>query len=94
MTAINDGVVDSTTPLTVSTGNLGTLGIMVNPSNPREVFVIGLSESSGVNAIVSIFGKTATSLIEVVSADVPPVPVTSITFGDFSEEFDSSTLPT
>jgi hypothetical protein len=56
--------------------------------------VIGLSESSGVNAIVSIFGKTATSLIEVVSADVPPVPVTSITFGDFSEEFDVSTLPT
>jgi hypothetical protein len=93
MTVINEDVVDNTTPLTVSTGNVGTLGIMVNPANPREVFVIGISDSPGVNAIVSVFGKTASALIEVVHADAPPQPITSITFGAFSEEFDVSTLP-
>jgi hypothetical protein len=85
ITLISGGVPDTTTALTTSTGNPTTLRCTVNPSNPREVAVVGLAPSAGVNAIVSAPGFGAASLFEVQAA---PPPADGLTFGAWGPEID------
>lgn len=49
-----DGSVNTTASLSVAPGNPSTLRVRVNPANNREVGVLGLGVSAGVNANVSV----------------------------------------
>lgn len=48
----SDGSSNTSLALSASPGNPATLRVRVNPSNNREVGVVALDASSGVNAIV------------------------------------------
>lgn len=87
ITLITGGVVDNVTPLTISTGNAATMRVTVNPSNNREVAIVGLATSPGVNVTVSANGHNAASLI-VITVDSSPPPPDGPTFGPWSDEID------
>lgn len=88
VTLISGGIVDTTTVLGTSTGNPTTLRCTVNPSNPREVAVVGLAPSPGVNAFVSAPGFSASSLFQV---DAAPPPPDGLSFGAWGAEIDPPT---
>jgi hypothetical protein len=85
VSVITGGLPDSTSPLTTGTGNASTLRVRVNPSNPREVGVLALAQSAGVNASVTVNGQTATELFVVSAA---PPPADGPTFGAWGPEID------
>src|ERR1043166_1455263 len=85
VTLVIGGAVDTTSPITVDSGNHDTLRCRVNPDNPREIAVVGLAESSGVNALISARGFSAASLFQVDAASAPP---DGLAFGPWSPEID------
>lgn len=76
-------VADTTTPLGIGTGNHDTLRIFLNPDNNRQVAVVGIAPSSGVNATVQLGTRTIAQLFEVVAE---PGPGDDLRFGDWSDE--------
>jgi len=87
MTLITAGLVDTTTVLSVSSGNPATLRVTVNPDNPRQIAAVGVAPGN-VNANVTANGHTAQSLFAV-SAAAPPAD--GPTFGDWGDEIDPPT---
>lgn len=85
VSVITGGLPDTTSVLTVDTGNIATLRVRVNPSNPREVGVLGLAQSAGVNAFVTVNGHSKSELFEVAAA---PPSADGPTFGAFGPEID------
>lgn len=85
VTVITGGVPDTTTPLSVSTGNPATLRVRVNPSDPREVGVLGLAQSAGVNAGVTVNGHLVQETFVI---SPPPPPPDGPTFGSWGAEID------
>ncbi len=85
VSVITSGVVDTTSTLTTSVGNAATLRCRVNPGNAREVGVLALDVSAGVNAIVTVGGHSAAELF-VNSA--PPPPPDGPTLGTWGPEID------
>lgn len=86
-----DGSVNTTATVTTSVGNPSVLRCTVNPSNPREIAIVGLAPSSGgVNANVSVDTgegvKTSQSLIIVSAAAV--VGMSGVDIGAFGAEID------
>lgn len=49
-----DGSVNTTATLSATPGNATKLRVRVNPANNREVGVVGLEASAGINANVSV----------------------------------------
>lgn len=84
-----DGSPNATAPLTTLTGNAGTLRVSVNPSNPREIAIVGLAPSGGVNATVQANTgagtKTATELVVIAAAPSGP-DLSSVSLGAFGPE--------
>jgi hypothetical protein len=82
-----DGSTNLDATLSVSPGNPATLRVRVNPSNNREVGVMALDVSAGVNANVSVAlpggTKTVQTLFENSGA---PANQESLTAGAWSEE--------
>jgi len=90
ITVLNpDGSVNATAPITTSAGNPSALRVTVNPSNPREVAIVGLAPSAGVNANVTTNtgtgNKTAQTLIVV---NAPTTDQSGPSWGPFSDEID------
>lgn len=85
-----DGSVNTTAAVTTSTGNPTSLRCTVNPSNPREIAIVGLAPSSGVNANVTVDtgegSKTSQSLIIVVAGSV--TGQSGVDIGAFGDEID------
>lgn len=84
-----DGSPNLTASIGVSTGNASTLRVTVNPSDPREIAIVGLAPSAGVNAGVNInLGegtKTASELV-VISAAPAVTGLSSIALTVFGPE--------
>lgn len=85
VTVITGGAPDLTTPLTPSSGNPGTLRVRVNPDDPRQVGVLGLAPSSGVNAGVTVNSHLIQETFVVSPA---PPPSDGPSFGPWGPEVD------
>lgn len=72
ITLIVGGSIDTTTTISTTTGNTSALRCTVNPDNPREVAVVALAPSPGVNALFSAAGFDASALFAVNPAPPPP----------------------
>lgn len=84
-----DGSLNPTASIGVSTGNTSTLRVTVNPSDPREIAIVGLAPSAGVNAGVNInLGEGVKSAAELVVISTAPVVtgLSSISIGAFGPE--------
>jgi hypothetical protein len=90
MSVVKNGTVETTAALSVSEGNPLRVRVRVNPDNAREVAVVGLEATPGINVFVGcpgLFGSMqVATLFEVV--DAPPNPADGITFGEWSDEVD------
>lgn len=85
-----DGSVNTTALVSTSVGNPSTLRCSVNPSNPREIAIVGLAVSVGVNANVTVDtgegSKTTQTLIIVVAGTV--TGQSGVDIGAFGDEID------
>ena len=81
-----DGSANNSAVLSVSAGNPATLRVRVNPSNPREVGVLGLDVSSGVNANVSVSLPGGTKTVQTLfTVNAAPNNQEALGVGAFSD---------
>lgn len=82
------GAPNNTAPLTAQSGNGTVMKCRVNPSNPREVGVMGLQDNGGsvVNANVSVTLSDGTHSSSTGFTVVPNGQPGSIAAGDWSDE--------
>lgn len=87
-----DGSSNTSLSLNAQSGNGATLRVRVNPSNNREVGVLALDVSSGVNAIVSVAlpggSRQVSTTFENVAAPPPPTNQEAFTAGGWSAPSD------
>lgn len=86
-----DGSPNATAGIGVSTGNAATLRVTVNPTNPREIAIVGLAQSAGVAGVNIDLGegiRTASELVVISAATVPVTGLSSISIGAFGPEVD------
>jgi len=74
------GAVDEVSVLTVDTGNPDTLKVRVNPNDPRQVGVLGLASSAGVNAHIGAPGRPTVSQMFAVSPSGEDLSATGVTW--------------
>lgn len=72
-----DGSPDTSAVATAGAGNPANLRVRINPSNPREVGVLALSQTTGINAIVTANGHSSSTLFVV----PPPPDLSGVTIG-------------
>jgi hypothetical protein len=66
---------------TASSGNDQALRVTMNPSDNRQFAAVGIAQSPGVNANITVAGSLSQTLIEVVAVGQPPEGVTiALTF--------------